>query len=282
MEALEVLQALARGSKQDGRAGHATHGQRRTASGVAVKLGQDDTREAHAVAERSGRGDGVLADHGVQDKHDLVGAHGIADRDRLVHHLLIDAQAAGGIDDDDVDAALAGEFDAGARNLDGVTHAIARLGGPHLDAGALADDLELLDSVGALEVGGHEEDGLALLAQPLAELSGQRRLTSALEASQHEDGRAGLCEGQLTGGAAQNLNELVVNDRDDLLAGVEGLGARRTVCLLTHLGGELTNDGEGDIRLDECAANIGNRLVDVRLGQDPTAAQGAEGLGQAI
>ena len=73
-----------------------------------------------------------------------------------------------------------------------------------------------------------------------------------------------------------------MNDRDDLLAGVEGLGARRTVGLLTHLGGELTNDGEGDIRLDERPANIGNRLVDVRLGQDPAAAQVAEGLGQAI
>ena len=96
--------------------------------------------------------------------------------------------------------ALTGEFDAGARNLDGVTHAVTRLGGPHLDAGALADDLELLDGVGALEVGGHEEDGLAFLAQPLAELSGQGGLTGTLKAGEHKDGGTGLRESQFAGG----------------------------------------------------------------------------------
>ena len=73
-----------------------------------------------------------------------------------------------------------------------------------------------------------------------------------------------------------------MDDRDNLLAGVEGLRARRAVGLLAHLGGELANDGERDVRVDEGATDVGNRLIDVRLGQDPTAAQGAEGLGQAI
>ena len=73
-----------------------------------------------------------------------------------------------------------------------------------------------------------------------------------------------------------------MDDGDDLLAGVESLGAGRTVGLLANLGGELTDNGKSDIRFDEGAADIGNRLIDVGLGQDPATAQGAEGLGQAV
>ena len=73
-----------------------------------------------------------------------------------------------------------------------------------------------------------------------------------------------------------------MNDGDDLLAGVESLGASRAVGLFTHLRGELTNDGERDVGVNEGAPNVGNRMINVRLGQDAAAAQAAEGLGQAI
>ena len=71
----------------------------------------------------------------------------------------------------------AGLLDAGARDgdrvaeragalagrADGVVAAdVAALGGEHRHAGALTDDLELGDGVGALEVGGDEHRGVAL------------------------------------------------------------------------------------------------------------------------
>ena len=282
VEALEVIEPLARGSEENRSAGHAAHRQGGTASCVAVQLGQDHAGKSDAIAECHRRRHRVLTNHGVQDEHDLVRVDGIANRNRLVHHLLVDAEAAGGIDDNDVDAALAGELNTAACNLDGVAHTVAGFGSPHLDAGALADDLKLLDGVRALEVGRHEEDGLAFLTQPLAELSGQGGLTGTLKAGEHKDGGTGLREGQFAGGAAQDLNKFVVDDGDDLLAGVESLGAGRTVGLLANLGGELTDNGKSDIRFDEGAADIGNRLIDVGLGQDPATAQGAEGLGQAV
>ncbi len=49
------------------------HRQRRAAAGVAVELGQHHAGEADAVAERLRGGDGVLADHGVDDEQGLVG-----------------------------------------------------------------------------------------------------------------------------------------------------------------------------------------------------------------
>ena len=211
-----------------------------------------------------------------------MGVDGVADRDRLVHHLLVNTEATRRIDDDHVNAALACELDTTPRDLDGVTDTVAGFGRPHLHTGALANNLQLLDSVGALEVRGNEEDGLTLLAQPLAKLSRQRRLTGTLETREHEDRGTRLGEGQLTRRATEDLDEFFVNDGDDLLAGVESLRTSRTVSLFTHLRGELTNDGERDVGVDKRAPNVGNRVIDVRLGQDAAAAQAAEGLGQAI
>ena len=73
MEDVEVLELLAGGREQDRHAGDLAHRQRGAAAGVAVELGQDDAGEADALAERIGGGDGVLADHRVEDEQGFVG-----------------------------------------------------------------------------------------------------------------------------------------------------------------------------------------------------------------
>ena len=108
VEDLEVLEPFAGRGEQDRLAGHARHRQRRTAAGVAVELGQHHAGEIHALVERLGRLDGVLADHCVDDEQDLVGVHGIADVAGLLHQRFVDAQSAGGIDDDRVVQLLLG------------------------------------------------------------------------------------------------------------------------------------------------------------------------------
>ena len=60
--------------------------------------------------------------------------------------------------------------DAGAGDRDRVADAVAGLGGEHRDAGPLAVDLELVDGVGALQVGGDEQRAVALLLEPQREL----------------------------------------------------------------------------------------------------------------
>ena len=76
--------------------------QRRAAAGVAVELGQDDPVEADAVEEGQCGRDGVLADHRVDDEQGLVGRDGVPDVGGLLHQLGVDAEPAGGVDDDDV------------------------------------------------------------------------------------------------------------------------------------------------------------------------------------
>ena len=73
-----------------------------------------------------------------------------------------------------------------------------------------------------------------------------------------------------------------MDDGNNLLARVESLRTGRAVGLFTHLRGELTDNGERDIGVDKRATDVGNRVINVRLGQDAAAAQAAEGLGQAI
>ena len=58
--------------------------------------------------------------HGVDHQEDLVGLDGLLDVDGLLHHLLVDLKAAGGVDDDHVAHVVDGLADGGAGDLDGV------------------------------------------------------------------------------------------------------------------------------------------------------------------
>ena len=123
VEDVEVLQLLAGGREQDWHAGDLADRQRGTTAGVAVELGQHHAGEADALAERLRGGDGVLADHRVQDEQHLVGVDGVADGRGLRHQLLVDAQPAGGVDDDDVVVLGLGLGETGGRDGDRVTGA---------------------------------------------------------------------------------------------------------------------------------------------------------------
>ena len=150
--------------EHDRLAGEVPHRQRGATAGVAVELGEHDAGEADAVLEGLGRDDGVLADHRVDDEQDLVGLHGVADVGGLLHQLGVDAEAAGGVDDDDVVLHAPGVLDRRAGDRDRVADAAARLGREDVDAGLLADDLQLLDGVRALQVAGDEQRRVALRA----------------------------------------------------------------------------------------------------------------------
>jgi hypothetical protein len=131
------------------------------------------------------------------------------------------------------------------------TRHVAALGCEHRHAGALAHDLQLGHRVGALEVRRHEQRGVALLLEPVAELARERRLTGALQADQHDDRRRVLGELDRTGRPAEDRDELLVDDLDDLLARVERLMHLGAEGPLAHLGGELPYDGQRNVRIQQ-------------------------------
>ena len=127
VEDVEVLELLAVGGEHDRLAGDLAHRQRGAAAGVAVELGEHDAGEADAVAERLGGVDGVLADHRVDDEQHFLRVDRRADVRGLLHHLGVDAEPAGGVDDDHVVLGPAGELDRVAGDLHRVADAVARL-----------------------------------------------------------------------------------------------------------------------------------------------------------
>ena len=102
VEDVEVVELLTVGREHDRRPVTPRDRERGTTAGVAVELGEHDAVEADALLEGLRGGDRVLADHRVDDEEDLVGVDGVADVGCLLHQLGVDAEAAGGVDDDDV------------------------------------------------------------------------------------------------------------------------------------------------------------------------------------
>ena len=134
VEHVEVGQLLAGGREHHRLAGQRRDRQRGAAAGVAVELGQHHAVVADAVEERLRGRHRVLADHRVDDEQHLVRVGRVADRGGLRHHLRVDAETAGGVDDDDVVQRALGLVDRPPRHRHRVADAVAGLGREHRDA----------------------------------------------------------------------------------------------------------------------------------------------------
>ena len=165
---------------------------------------------------------------------------------------------------------------------DGVADAVAGLGREHLDPGPLADDLQLVDRVRALEVGGDEQRRAALRLEPERELAGQRRLAGALEAGEHDHRRRVLGEPDGAGVAAEDRDELLVDDLDDRLRRVERAGQLGALGPLADPRDEVADDREVDVGLEQRDPDLPRGRVDVGLAQPRLAAQVLERRGQAV
>src|SRR6266536_2987114 len=177
MEQVEVLELLAGGRENDRPTGELGDRQRRTAASIAVQLGKDHAVVTDAVEKRLRRGHGVLTDHRVDHKEDLVGRNGIPDRHGLAHHLFVDAKSACRVNHDHVVLANPCFLHRPARDGYRIAHAVAWLRREHGNPGPRAEHLELLDGVRALQVGGDQDWRVSLCLQPAGQLCRERGLT---------------------------------------------------------------------------------------------------------
>ena len=223
VERLEVVQRLPRAGKQDRTSRDAGDRQRGATPGVTVEFGQHDTREVDTLLEGASGGDGILTDHGVDDKENLVWIDRFSDVGGLFHELGVYAQPACGVDDDHVVLLAVGFFEGFLGDLDRITLAIARLRRVDGHPGLLAHDLQLCDGVGSLKIGGDQHGGVTLGLEPLRQLAGERGLTCTLEAGEHDDRRPGLGKLDATGLAPENRHQFIVDDLHDLLRRVQRL-----------------------------------------------------------
>ena len=296
VEDLEVLQSFAGGGEQDRLAGHGGHRQRGAAAGVAIELGQHHAGEIHALVERLGRLHGILADHRVDDEQNLVRLHGIADVASLLHQLLIHAETACGIDDHRVVKLLLGELHGVTGHLHRVAgglaggddrfaaiglHALLRR--VHRHAGAFADHLQLRHRVRTLQIGRNKQRSVAGILQPVAQLAGERRLTGALKAGEHDDRRRILCEVQRAVHAgAKHRGEFLVDDFHHLLRRVERFGNLGAERAFADAAGEGTHHVERHIGVEQRAADLADGTVDISLGKLALALQMLERIREPV
>ena len=81
-----------------------------------------------------------------------------------------------------------------------------------------------------------------LFLQIIGQLTGGGCFTSALQAYQHDYCRRLLGYGQLALGAAQELNQFLVNDFNDLLMGIQALANLSAQSTLLNLSYKVLNN----------------------------------------
>ena len=131
-------------------------------------------------------------------------------------------QTAGGVDDEHVAAGVDG-FAARffGQTLDGRGIGLADFAFVDVGLDRLRDDFQLLARGGTIDVDRNQQRAMAALLQPVRQLAGGRRLTGTLQAGHENDGRRLRGKLQLGRVFAQDLDQFVAHNLDDLLAGRE-------------------------------------------------------------
>jgi hypothetical protein len=113
-------------------------------------------------------------------------------------------------------------------------------------------------------------------------LAGSRGFARALQTDHHDRHRRRRVKVDLLRVRAQRLDELVVHDLDDHLAGRDGLDDGDADRALAHLVDEGAGYIERDVGLDEGAAHLAQRGVDISLGERTAAGEPVEDAGQSF
>ena len=275
MEVFQRVLFFADADQLDRGAGDGAHRQRGAATGVAVHAGEYDAGDGEGIVKRLGGVDCVLAGHGIDDEQGFCRVGGGAHLADFVHQLLIDGQAAGGVEDDDVEAFAAADIHGAIGDLHrgltgddrqaGNTGLVSKLGKLELRGGALRVEA------------GEQDSPLQPVLEPAGEFPRCRGLSGALQADHQDRHRGGGVEVERHRAfAAQRLDHHVVDDFYDLLAGgdrIQHLGADGA---FTHLGDEVANDRQGDVGIEQREADFAQGFGDVGLVQRSAGAEPVE------
>ena len=154
MEELECIKLLARTDELNGLACNIFNRKCRTASGIAVHLGEDNAGDVEQIVKCLCYIYSILTEHCVDGKQYLGETNRGLDFYKLLHQLLVDVQTARGIDKYHIVAVLLRVLNARLCNLNGGYL------GTHTEHGhlhALADYLQLIYCRRSVNVAGYEQ-----------------------------------------------------------------------------------------------------------------------------
>ena len=227
-----------------------------------------------ALIERAREIDGVLAGQRVGDQQHLMRIGGRFDRGCLRHHLFIERGAAGGVEQHHVIAAELAGFERAARDL---RRLLARDDRQGRNIEIAAEHRELLHRRRAIDVErGHQHLALVALDHAARELRGGGGFAGALQADHHDRNRRHRVEVDGLPFRAERGDQLVMDDLHHHLAGRDRLDDSRADRLLAHALGETAHHVERHVGLEQRAAHLAHRGVDVGLRQRAAACQPIE------
>ncbi len=279
MEILERVDLLAHAHQLDGLAGDGAHRERGAAAPVAVDAGEHDAGEVEPSLEGPRGVDGVLAGQRVGDEQCLMRVGRGLDLRHLVHQLVVDRGAAGRVEHDHVVTAEARRLDRAPCDLHDVLPGDDRQSG---NAGLASEHGKLLHGGRPAGVERGHQHTLALpVGEALGDLRRRRGLAGALQAH-HQDGHGRhRVERNRFGLGAERLDQRVVHDLHDHLAGGHRFHHLRADGARAQLVGEGTDHVERDIGLEQRAAHLAQRFADIRLGQGAAAGELIEDAGKS-
>ena len=197
----------------------------------------------------------------VGDQQHFMRIGGGFDLGRLRHHLFVERGAAGGVEQHDVVAAELAGLQRAARDLRRLLACDDR---QRRDVEIAAEHGELLHRRRAVDVErGHQHLALVALDEAARELGGGGGFAGALQADHHDrDRRHGIEIDGLAVGAERG-DQLVMDDLDHHLAGRDRLDDGGADRLLAHLLGEAAHHIERDVGLEQRAAHLAHRGIDI-------------------
>ena len=279
LEGLQLGDLLPHSGEEDGLAHRLLHGESRAAPGVPIQLGQDDAVHADLLVEFPGDVDGLLAGHRVDHQHGVVDRDLLADLLELREHRLVNLEAPGGVEDDDVAIEPPCLLQPALAEIGGLALAV---GHGDRDLVVLAQLLQLLGRRRTLGVGRHEERAMSVPPGGERELGAGGGLAAALEADEHHHGGRLRLVAQLALLPAQQRHQLLVDDLHDLLAGSERLEHVGTDGALADAVDQGTGDLEVDVRLEEGETHLAHPQLDLLLGQAAAPGERLEDLTEAV
>ena len=274
IELLERVGLFADADVLDRLLGDTVNRQRRATACVAVHLREDDAGHVQPRVEALRDLHRVLSGHAVGDEQDLVGMDRRLETLELLHHVVVDLQTAGRVDDHDAVAGALGLLDAGLRDPNDVLRVAL---GVHRDVELRAERFELIDGGWPIDVARHEARRPILGFELSGELGGGGRLSRSLETDHHHDRGRNGAELEPFAPFAEHRGELVVDDFDELLAWRDGANLRDADGFLLDSLEELPSQLEVDVGLEQNAPHLAEAFFDVGLGEHTAAAQAGEG-----
>ena len=195
----------------------------------------------------------------------------VTDVGHLLHERLVDMRAPGGVEDDNVIALQARGGLGAPGDLDRV---LARNDRQRVDADLPAEHRKLLLRRRPLHVErGHQHLEPLALSEALGDLGGGCRFARALEPNQHDRHGRRSVEVDRLRFAAERLDERVVDDLDNHLAGLDRLDDGGAHGSRARAVDEGAHDVERDVGFEQRPAHLAHRGVDVLLGERPAAGQ---------